>query len=107
MLRNARKLASSSVWLLKCSRAFSSAHLHHAQRSTASSGSASTSRPQLSDFKRPVAKCFLGALLTYQLVYLAWLKLEADDVKAAKKAELASLEAEVRKLVARKDSMSS
>ena len=32
-------------------------------------------------FTRPVAKCLLMAMLTYQLAYFAWVKLETDEVK--------------------------
>lgn len=32
-------------------------------------------------FTRPVAKCLLLALFTYQLTYWAWLKLEQDEIK--------------------------
>ncbi len=37
-------------------------------------------------FTRPVAKCLLLALFTYQLVYLGWVKLEAEEVKAGKRS---------------------
>ncbi len=33
-------------------------------------------------FTRPVAKCFLLAIFTYQLVYWAWVKLETNEIKA-------------------------
>lgn len=32
-------------------------------------------------FTRPVAKCLLLAMLTYQLAYFAWVKLETDENK--------------------------
>jgi hypothetical protein len=35
-------------------------------------------------FTRPVAKTILIAILTYQLIYYAWLKLEQDEVKGEK-----------------------
>lgn len=33
-------------------------------------------------FTRPVAKVLLMAVLTYQLVYWSWLKLETDEIRA-------------------------
>jgi hypothetical protein len=33
-------------------------------------------------FTRPVAKVLLMAVLTYQLVYWGWMKLETDEVRA-------------------------
>ncbi|VUC34942.1 unnamed protein product [Clonostachys rosea] len=33
-------------------------------------------------FTRPIAKVILGAVLTYQLVYWAWVKLETDEIMA-------------------------
>jgi len=35
-------------------------------------------------FGRPVAKVFLGALLTYQAIYWSWLKLESLEIKEDK-----------------------
>ncbi|KAK5004129.1 hypothetical protein LTR16_006424, partial [Cryomyces antarcticus] len=35
-------------------------------------------------FGRPIAKVFLGALLTYQLTYWTWMKLETMEVTAQK-----------------------
>jgi hypothetical protein len=32
-------------------------------------------------FTRPVAKCLLLAMFTYQLAYYAWVKLETDEIK--------------------------
>ena len=36
-------------------------------------------------FGWPVAKVFLGAVLTYQVTYLLWAKLEAEDSKEQKR----------------------
>lgn len=33
-------------------------------------------------FTRPIAKVTLLAVLTYQVVYWAWAKLEADEIRA-------------------------
>ena len=35
-------------------------------------------------FTRPVAKCLLLAMFTYQLAYYAWVKLETDEIKHEK-----------------------
>lgn len=43
-------------------------------------------------FGRPIAKVFLMAILTYQLTYLAWMKLEQDDIKDRTQGELIFLE---------------
>ncbi|KAK4453266.1 hypothetical protein QBC34DRAFT_396797 [Podospora aff. communis PSN243] len=51
-------------------------------------------------FTRPVVKTILIAILTYQLIYYAWLKLEQDEIKGEKNAEIAELEAEVSRLEA-------
>lgn len=32
-------------------------------------------------FTRPVLKCLLVAMLTYQLAYFGWVKLEQDETK--------------------------
>lgn len=32
-------------------------------------------------FTRPVAKCLLLAMFTYQLAYFAWVKLETDEIR--------------------------
>lgn len=37
-------------------------------------------------FGRPIAKVFLGAVFTYQAVYLFWVKLETDEIKDKKKS---------------------
>ncbi|KAH8888859.1 hypothetical protein GQ53DRAFT_767414 [Thozetella sp. PMI_491] len=49
-------------------------------------------------FARPVVKCLLIAVLTYQMLYLGWVKLEAEEVKAERKAEISELEAQVHTL---------
>ncbi|KAK0751988.1 hypothetical protein B0T18DRAFT_81204 [Schizothecium vesticola] len=51
-------------------------------------------------FTRPVAKCLLFALFTYQLTYWAWLKLEQDEIKMERRAEIAQLENQVEALKA-------
>lgn len=47
-------------------------------------------RPQSQFYKtftRPVAKVLLMALLTYQLIYWSWLKLETDEIRAERDGE--------------------
>ncbi|TPX15181.1 uncharacterized protein E0L32_004739 [Thyridium curvatum] len=79
------------------------------QRRLASSGpkqtaSSSSSKPTSNyaafyrTFTRPLAKTMLLAVFTYQLVYWAWVKLETDEIKAEKTAEIAGLEAQVKSL---------
>ncbi|KAK3327560.1 hypothetical protein B0T19DRAFT_422103 [Cercophora scortea] len=51
-------------------------------------------------FTRPVAKCVLVAIFTYQLVYWGWTKLEHDEIVADRKAEISRLENQVRALQA-------
>ncbi|KAH7318734.1 hypothetical protein B0I35DRAFT_432847 [Stachybotrys elegans] len=46
-------------------------------------------------FSRPVAKVLLMAVLTYQVVYWAWVKLETDEIIAQTEATKAELEAKV------------
>ncbi|SPQ21665.1 d6daae13-4e5d-4f9e-9059-6f3f5904714b [Thermothielavioides terrestris] len=54
-------------------------------------------------FTRPVAKCALLAVLVYQLVYFGWSKLEADEIKQERQAEIVKLEAQVRALQAARE----
>ncbi|KAH8909013.1 hypothetical protein BR93DRAFT_977104 [Coniochaeta sp. PMI_546] len=49
-------------------------------------------------FTRPVAKCLLLAMFTYQLAYFAWVKLETDEIREERQAEVASLEEQVKNL---------
>ncbi|KAK0635275.1 hypothetical protein B0T17DRAFT_515794 [Bombardia bombarda] len=49
-------------------------------------------------FGRPVAKCLLLAMFTYQLVFWGWTKLEQDEIKAERQAEISKLEAQVKVL---------
>lgn len=63
-----------------------------------SSTYANAQRAFYRDFGAPVAKVFLGALVTYQVLYWGWLKLESLETKEKKNAEITSLEAQVRGL---------
>ncbi|KAK3995662.1 hypothetical protein QBC44DRAFT_320052 [Cladorrhinum sp. PSN332] len=45
---------------------------------------------------RPVAKTALLAVFTYQLIYWGWTKLEYDDIKETRQAEITRLEALVK-----------
>ncbi|RDL41390.1 uncharacterized protein BP5553_01369 [Venustampulla echinocandica] len=49
-------------------------------------------------FTRPVAKVLLMATFTYQLAYWAWVKLEKDEIKAQRSAEITELEAQLTAL---------
>ncbi|KAJ5675833.1 hypothetical protein N7462_008730 [Penicillium macrosclerotiorum] len=51
-------------------------------------------------FARPFGKVFLGAVLTYQIIYWTWLKLEMDESKLEKNEEITSLEKQARELAA-------
>ncbi|KAK3308627.1 uncharacterized protein B0T15DRAFT_524846 [Chaetomium strumarium] len=51
-------------------------------------------------FTRPVAKCALLAVLVYQLVYFGWTKLEVEELKQEREAEIIKLEAQIRSLQA-------
>ncbi|TAQ89795.1 hypothetical protein B7494_g1905 [Chlorociboria aeruginascens] len=53
-------------------------------------------------FTRPVAKVLLMATFTYQFAYWAWVKLEKDELKAEKLAEVQKLEKELANLKAEK-----
>jgi len=46
-------------------------------------------------FGRPIAKVFLGAIFTYQVTYWLWTKLEMDEIKHDKTAEIYGLEAKL------------
>ncbi|KAH8804626.1 hypothetical protein F5884DRAFT_419530 [Xylogone sp. PMI_703] len=43
-------------------------------------------------FARPIAKVLLMATLTYQMAYWAWVKLEKDEIRAEREAEISALE---------------
>lgn len=49
----------------------------------------------------PVLKSFLLALLTYQLAYYVWLKLEVVEEKSEQQGTIRGLEEEVKRAVAR------
>lgn len=49
-------------------------------------------------FGRPVAKNFLIGMLTFQVLYWSWLKLESIEVKQEKGNEMQLLEGELRGL---------
>ena len=49
-------------------------------------------------FGRPIAKNFLIAVCTYQVLYWSWLKLESLEIKQEKEDEMRSLEGELRSL---------
>ncbi|KAJ5554456.1 hypothetical protein N7513_004415 [Penicillium frequentans] len=51
-------------------------------------------------FVRPFGKVFLGAVLTYQIIYWSWMKLETDDIKLQKNEQLSGLEKKARELAA-------
>ncbi|KFA60924.1 hypothetical protein S40285_05790 [Stachybotrys chlorohalonatus IBT 40285] len=46
-------------------------------------------------FSRPVAKVLLLAVLTYQVAYWGWVKLETDEIRAETDGTIARLEAKV------------
>lgn len=50
------------------------------------------------EFARPVVKNFLIAVLTYQILYFTWSKLESLEIKKEKEGEVKSLENELRSL---------
>lgn len=49
-------------------------------------------------FARPFGKVFLGAVLTYQIIYWTWLKLETDETKFEKNGKLSIFIDEVAEL---------
>lgn len=49
-------------------------------------------------FGRPLAKNFLIAVVTYQILYISWLKLESFEVKKEKNDEISSVEGELKNL---------
>ncbi|KAK2784691.1 hypothetical protein FQN52_008919 [Onygenales sp. PD_12] len=49
-------------------------------------------------FTRPFLKVFLGGVLTYQIIYWGWLKLEMDEEKVKRNDEIAELEKKVREV---------
>ncbi|KAK2741028.1 hypothetical protein FQN57_005764 [Myotisia sp. PD_48] len=52
----------------------------------------------LQPFKQPFYKVFLGAVLSYQLIYYAWLRLEVEEIQADNEKTLTQLQDEVRRL---------
>ncbi|ROT43115.1 hypothetical protein SODALDRAFT_327284 [Sodiomyces alkalinus F11] len=49
-------------------------------------------------FTRPVLKVLLMATLTYQVVYLLWVKLEQDEIRAERTETITDLETKVARL---------
>ena len=49
-------------------------------------------------FGRPLGKNFLIAVVTFQVIYWSWLKLESLDTKEEKNEEIQSLESELKSL---------
>ena len=49
-------------------------------------------------FGRPIAKNFLIAVFTYQVLYWSWLKLESLEIKDEKQDEIRTLEGELKSL---------
>jgi hypothetical protein len=47
-------------------------------------------------FAVPFSKVFLGAVLTYQIIYWTWLKLETDEIKFEKNGTLTRSQAPYR-----------
>ncbi|KAF2280723.1 uncharacterized protein EI97DRAFT_428831 [Westerdykella ornata] len=53
-------------------------------------------------FGLPIAKCFLGALFTYQVTYWLWMKLESLEEQKDKEEEIQQLKDELKVLLKRK-----
>jgi len=49
-------------------------------------------------FTRPIAKVLLMATFTYQLAYWAWVKLEKDEIRSQREAEVSALENKLQEL---------
>ncbi|CAK7233075.1 hypothetical protein SBRCBS47491_008484 [Sporothrix bragantina] len=49
-------------------------------------------------FGRPITKVCLMAVFTYQLAFFGWTKLEQDEIRNERQAEISSLEAKVKDL---------
>ena len=49
-------------------------------------------------FARPIAKVFCVSIVTYQLVYYTWVKLEVVEKKNEMKGDIMKLEAEVQRM---------
>ncbi|GBF60294.1 hypothetical protein TMEN_2715 [Trichophyton mentagrophytes] len=74
---------------------------HRRLFSTSPSHSSSTSQAApltLSSFKKPFFKVFLGAVLTYQILYYGWLRLEVEETQAEKLKILSDLQNKVKEL---------
>ena len=54
-------------------------------------------------FGRPLAKNFLIAVATYQVLYFTWLKLESYETKQDGEGELKKVEGELKSLVGAKE----
>ncbi|PHH64928.1 hypothetical protein CDD81_3785 [Ophiocordyceps australis] len=68
---------------------------HQVARRYATSQQPSASSQFYKTFSRPVAKTLLLAVFTYQFVYWAWARLEANETRAETDATIAKLEATV------------
>ncbi|PGG98565.1 hypothetical protein AJ79_08818 [Helicocarpus griseus UAMH5409] len=54
-------------------------------------------------FGRAFAKVFLGGVLTYQIIYWAWLRLEVDEERVRRDKEIAELEKKAKALSPQKE----
>lgn len=70
-------------------------------RSSAPRASPKTVSPHVGFYKsfgRPIVKVFLGAVVTYQVTYLVWTKLETDEIKQQKRNKVLELETQLGQL---------
>lgn len=83
--------------------------VHFKQSFRTSSTNAARESPHVGFYKsfgRPIAKVFLGALCTYQVLYLVWHKLETEENMAQQTHHLQNLEHQLYTLI-KKDPQSS
>ncbi|KAL2109309.1 hypothetical protein VUR80DRAFT_2591 [Thermomyces stellatus] len=105
----ARRVVQAARPLMRTSRpmlVLSQTRLQLGSRQTrlSSSSSSSPTSSFYKTFSRPIAKTLLIAMLTYQIVYLLWVKLEVDETKRLRNAEIGELESKVKELQERKRS---
>ncbi|EFR01918.1 hypothetical protein MGYG_04918 [Nannizzia gypsea CBS 118893] len=97
LLRSSRQSISRTTSHLNQIHIVSRRRLFSTSPSLASS--ASQAPPlTLSSFKKPFFKVFLGAVLTYQILYYGWLRLEVEETQAEKLKILSDLQNKVKEL---------
>ncbi|KIH94284.1 hypothetical protein SPBR_09226 [Sporothrix brasiliensis 5110] len=97
-----RRLLTTAAPALRLATRQGPAFRHHSavigRRWNSSSPEPSAYSSFFKTFGRPIFKVCLMAIFTYQLVFFGWSKLEQDEIRSDKQAEITALETKVKEL---------